>query len=201
MQFKEQDSGMKLSKIRFLSYLISVASIGLFLGIFICLRSSITFNTEIDVSSLIGIFGLIVTIFVMPFIIESKKDKAAGIKAMANVDLDMLCAYVDNLREIYKKLLSKQGQALSTPDYTKSLSIFKQMSSLLTTLSIEFVRRDILLDFGADIYEALFEDTYEDCTKWLKKGHAIETSYVRKSLIRLDQLFNELKKYRYKLYE
>lgn len=201
MRYKEQDSGMKLNKTKALAYLILALFAGLCAGVLICLRTEISFNTEIDVSSLIEIFGLIVTIFIMPFIIEANKDKAAGIKTMANVDLDTLCAYVDSLREIYQKLLSKQGQTLSTSDYVKILSIFRQMSSLITTLSIEFVHRDVLLGFGADIYEALFEDTYEDCTEWLKKGHAIQESDVHKSLIRLNQLFDELKKYRYKLYE
>ena len=200
MKTRKKGFGMKLSKSKTLLLLVVVLLIGVGIGVGINDIPFLSFDTKIDISSIIATLGLVATIFIMPFIIEARKDNLSGTKSMAIIDLDTLCNYIDNLRVLYKQLLSK-NDTLSEADYAIIISTFKQISSLLTTLSNEFKRRNILQSFELEIKANLYQKTYEKCTENLLTGKELDKKDIQEGLVELNNLFNEIKKYRYKLYE
>ena len=197
---RKKGFGVKLSKSKTLLLLIVVLLIGVCIGLVINDIPFLSFDTKIDISSIIATLGLVATIFIMPFIIEARKDNLSGTKSMAIIDLNTLCDYIDDLRVLYKHLLSKDD-TLSEADYVIVISTFKQISSLLTTLSNEFKRRNILQSFELEIKANLYQQTYEKCTENLLTGKKLNNKEIQEGLVELNNLFNEIKKYRYKLYE
>lgn len=200
MKTRKSDFGMKSSKSKTILVPVITLLVGVCIGVCINDIPFIYLDTKIDISSIIATLGLIATIFIMPFIIEAKKDNLAGVKAMAVTDLDTLCGYIDTLRVLYKQLLSK-NKNLSKLDYAIILSTFKQISSLIATLSNEFRRRNILQNFETEIKANLYQETYEKCTENLSIGKKPDDKGIQEGLIELNNFFNEVKKYRYKLYE
>ena len=191
---------MKLGKSGKIAGVIILLLIGVGLGLMIDDIPFLSFETKIDASAILAILSLIATVFLMPFIIEAKRNNLGNIKSMACVDLDTTCNYIDELRRIYKNLLSSNS-TIKESEYAIILSTFKQLSSLLTTLSNEFKRRKILPDFAEEVKGDLYQKAYEKCTENLQIGKRVDNKDVQEGLIELNRLFNKIKEYRYRLYE
>lgn len=197
---KKKDSGMRLNK---KSNLIGLGAVifvvGIIVGVLINDIPMISFETKIDASAIIATIGLIATIFIMPFIVDARKDNLAGTKSMAIVDLDTLCGYIDELRTIYKTLLLNK-QVLTKETYSIIISTFQQISSLISTLSDEFARRKILPNFKEIIKADLYLATYESCTEKLVVGQKLSEKEIQASLVELNKLFSKIKEFRYEIY-
>lgn len=197
---KKKGFGMQLNKTKCIALLIIIFLFGVLLGVIINDVPFITFDTDVDLSSVIAIIGLVATIFIMPFVVEAKKDNIAGIRTMAVSDLDTLCGFLNNLKELYERLFS-EDDVLTESDYAKILSTFKHISSLISTLSDEFNRRNLLESFSTNIKGDLYQKAYEKCTDSLIEGKKVDKKEIKEGLVEIDNLFNEIKKYRYMLYE
>lgn len=190
---------MQLSKGKIIaSALISFAT-GLVVGILIKNIPLITFDTKVDLSTLVAVAGLVATIFIMPFIVDERTMRRDGINTMVAVDLDTVCNYIANARNLYNNISSSKN--VSVDQYTKIVSTFKQISSLLYTLSDEFNRCNMLQNFKNEVIADAYTPAYTSCTEKLIVNKKLSPKNLQDSQIALDNLFNKVKQYRYRLYK
>lgn len=192
--------GMKSNnnnKVIFLS--IAFLVIGLVIGIIIPTITSFTINTTIELSSLISILGLVATIFIMPFIINEKKNREHKINEIALKDLDDICKEIQKLRDIYEDMLNiTKARKQNTPIIVGG---FKRISNLLYTLSTEFDNCGILPDFKQKIIADSYTKAYSSCTENLLTKDGLSDDDIRRAQNELNDLYSEIKKTRYKIYK
>lgn len=190
---------MKLSKGKLVAFAVILIAIGFVVGVLVQDIPLITFNTEIDVSTLIAVAGLVATIFIMPFMIDARTARLNSINSMVVVDLDSVCSYINKVRDLYGNMAS--SSSITIDQYTQIVSTFKQVAALLYALADEFDRCNMLQDFRGEIIANTYTPTYTTCTEKLQKGKKLSAKNIQESQVALDSLLNKIKQYRYRLYK
>lgn len=134
----------------------------------------------------------------MPFIIDERATRRNNINSMAVVDLDNICAYVNKARDLYDGISSRK---ISNKQCTRILSVFKQIASSIYALSSEFEQCNVLPNFKCEVIVNAYTPAYIACTDKLKNGKKLSTDDIQASQIALDNLFNKIKQYRYRIYK
>lgn len=196
---KKKVFGMQLSKGKIIASALILFTTGLIVGLLVKNIPLITFDTKVDLSTLVAVAGLVATIFIMPFIVDERTMRRDGINTMVVVDLDTVCNYIANARNLYNDISSSKN--VSVDQYTKIVSTFKQISSLLYTLSDEFNRCNMLQNFKNEVIADAYTPTYTSCTEKLIINKKLSSKNLQDSQIALDSLFNKVKQYRYRLYK
>ena len=172
---------------------------GLIFGILVNDVPFFTFNSNIDVASIISMLSLVVTIFLMPFIIDRAKDNKSKIKMTATADLDYLCSNVDRLKELYMELSDLGISRLSYKNYVKIITIFKSISSLSGKLNEEFKNRNVGYDYN-DINN-IINEAHSKCTGFLKIRAKLDPEDIQGALVILINLYNSIRQFKYRIYE
>lgn len=194
---KKRGFGMKSIKDRIILILSCITSF--ILGVIVQDIPFITFDSKIDLSTLISIASLVATIFIMPFIIESRIASFNNIKTMLVVDLDDICETIKDVRSLYDDNLSIRS--IKENHYILIVSKFKKIGSSLSMLSEEFSNYSILTKFKEEIVNGDYMETYRKCTENLKNGKRLSTEEIRESQRTLDMLSTKIKQCRYRLYK
>lgn len=159
----------------------------------------IAISNRIDLSTVISILSLVVAIFVMPFLIEDKKNKEKKVSEIAAKDLEDVSEKIMALRAMYEK----QSTVKTKFGDKKKKEIVNQcraISNMLYFLSDVFVSHKILPRFKEDIIAGSYDGAYRACTERLMTNEGLSHDELRIALEKIDKLFVDLKKKRYELY-
>lgn len=173
--------------------------VGCALGYYIKNVPLLEFDSKIGISAILSILGLIVTIFIMPFIINDKKNREEKINDAALRDLDLICEEIEKIRSRYESFLGKEK--MTDVNKAEILRVFKRVSSLMYALSDQFKRYGVLKDFKENIIANSYTPAYEACTDKLMANPGLSDIEIKEALAKLDGFYNTVKKTRYELYD
>ena len=196
---KTKGFGMRSNKFLPIACSIVFLFVGCALGYYIKNVPLLEFDSKIGISAILSILGLIVTIFIMPFIINDKKNREEKINDAALRDLDLICEEIEKIRSRYESFLGKEK--MTDVNKAEILRVFKRVSSLMYALSDQFKRYGVLKDFKENIIANSYTPAYEACTDKLMANPGLSDIEIKEALAKLDGFYNTVKKTRYELYD
>lgn len=158
----------------------------------------ITFNTSVDVSSVLAMLGLLATIFIMPSIVDDRIRRRENTNIIILKDIDEACDTVRKLMDIYDGILPNRN--INEKNYSMIISTFKRLSSSLYGLSSALESDNILTDFKSKVIADGYAPAYASCTENLKNGKSMNKNDLDSGKIALNDFYQKIKTYRYKLY-
>lgn len=172
--------------------------IGIGIGLLVNNVPYITFKNDVDLGTCIAILGLVVTIFIMPFIVQRKLSRQDNINAVILIDIETINSDVTALREIYVEL--KSSTQITKEKYRKIIASFKTISAEISSVAEELEARKRLTQFKKDVYDTAYNHAYEVCTDPLVIDGKLNDSTILEANRALNSLCAALRKYRYETF-
>ena len=201
IHFRKKNSGMKLTKSRLIGGGIGCFLLGFFARQIIVDIPFFTFDTKIDISSIVSVLGLFATIFFIPLIINKLIDKEKNTNALLIKDLDEISNLVDGLVAFYQRKIKESSKNINKDDFTFIVYSFKQIASLLDTVKDEFNERKMMENFEKEVIKRYYGKANKQCTDEISVNKRIDDAYIRKSMICLFNFKKKIKHTRYSIFD